>query len=320
MTRLATLTDHPNSSYEFTDGGAAYLDGRIYRLAGQSHLYNHWFDLDAFAWDTSSGTDVPAPSGWSYRRGCVAIGAEGYVWVAGGYHSSSVTNRLERYTPGTDTWTAMAAMSTTGPVSHPRHGAGICYWDGHIYVVGGRATLGGSPQATILDYDISGDSWSIAGTMASSRYLPAVRCIDGVIYIFSSTTGEKFDIGTASFLTAPTAPPETLTGAPCALALDNRYIHIMGGNITRSAHSDAHYRYDTVDDDWLSSEAATAELPLMPDGWQLGAACQQEDDPSLATDVGFIQPGRLSGGASDNSVELWAMYHTAWGHDFGDSP
>lgn len=113
-------------------------------------------------------------AGLPYALGGIGVFADGEIWSG-----------AERYSPSSDTWTAIAQL----PVAlhgMSAHGDG----NGHIFVFGGSTTLDDSGiQRTVYSYDIATDSWSeVAPMLVGTRDSAVAMDSNGSIYVIGGMT------------------------------------------------------------------------------------------------------------------------------------
>nr|XP_036864380.1 kelch-like protein 4 [Manis javanica] len=134
--------------------GVVALNGKIYAIGGfdgRSCLKSmECFDPHTNKWRQCA----------SMSNECGHVGAatySGLLYVVGGHDSSasnqctSFSNRVERYNPKTDSWSAVA------PLRVPRYAIAICPLGDRLYVVGGYD--GQSYLNTVESYDAQKDEW-----------------------------------------------------------------------------------------------------------------------------------------------------------------
>jgi N-acetylneuraminic acid mutarotase len=134
--------------------GVAAHDGRIFIVGGEGpqgiggalHIYDPSSD--------SYGSGRPAPT---ERQLLKAIERAGQIYTVGGSQGPGTPflATVERYHPGSDTWTAVASMNTG------RGNPGVAIVQDKIVVVGGASRPAGAfvPLTTAEEYDSDADRW-----------------------------------------------------------------------------------------------------------------------------------------------------------------
>ena len=200
-------------------------------------------DFCVIGWDNDSA----AFTGGRYRGGGGASGGLFYIW--GG--QDNVTPYLadtQAYNPGTDTWTAKAAM----PAAKANFGYAIV--DGYGYAVGG---YNGTYLNTVYEYDIAGDAWStVAAYPGTYAGIACSGADDGKLYCFGGTDGTAktnaavYDpVGDAWTPIAP-LPAAKMYGS--ATSSDGT-IYIAGGWDTGTVF----YSYDPIGDTYATLGSPT---------------------------------------------------------------
>jgi N-acetylneuraminic acid mutarotase len=184
------------------------------------------------------------------RRDARAVVYGGQVYVSGGLSGSDIfLSSLDRYDPGTDTWTALAPMSTA------RCGHGACI-AGDLMLVFGGQTTGFNADATVEGYDLTAGSWAGSYTsMSAARSHFGFATIEGRVHAFGGAgsggspiqTAERYDPKSNSW-TALSNLPEALSGVLC-LKEGGRW-KLFGGENSGGAVSDRIYVYDRSEDSW----------------------------------------------------------------------
>ncbi len=210
------------------------------------------------------------PSGWvnkssvpTMRINSVSVtGANGKIYVIGGWTGSAVLDTVEEYDPSSDSWSAKTSMPTARSEAGATLGA-----DGKIYVVGGNSRASTFPLFDKVEvYDPSTDSWSTKASMPNPRtQLSVVTGNDGKIYAIGgvSPTGiygdgaivedivEVYDPNTNSWSTNTSMPSKRFGMG--AVKDNNGYIYLIGGIVDNSgtwSRSNIVERYDTTNDTW----------------------------------------------------------------------
>ncbi len=122
-----------------------------FQTTGVTEVYDPVTD----SWSTASPMNSP-------RTGFgAAAGADGRIYVFGGYTGSAYVNTAEAYDPSTDTWTPVASMNQ-GRYSL----AGVTGANGLIYAIGGYY---GSDLSSAEAYDLNSDTWTLVASLNIAR-------------------------------------------------------------------------------------------------------------------------------------------------------
>ena len=120
---------------------AAVLDGQFWAIGGRDAAIdatvtvNESFDFSSGKWMTGH---APLPT----ARGGFAVAALGdELLVIGGEGGGKVSNAVEAYAPGTDSWRTLAPMPTA------RHGIQAVTCNGSVYIAAGGTKQGRGPTA-----------------------------------------------------------------------------------------------------------------------------------------------------------------------------
>lgn len=91
----------------------------------------------------------------------------GQLYYIGGWSlSSGCVDTVEYYLPEIDEWDYCASLNTS------RCKSASVTAKGHIYVIGGETSLGGTPLSSVEKYDPEADSWSYVASMKEARSNP----------------------------------------------------------------------------------------------------------------------------------------------------
>ena len=292
-------TNLPDATEGRTENATALLDDRVYRIGGQSGVTNatcEWFDLATASWD--SGTAMPAARRGLNHQNCT----DGtYVYVAGGYLSTTAYATLYRYDPDADTWSTMTSMPAT------RRNGVFVYHSGKGYYIGGNTAFSGSTSAVVYDYSIAGNSWgSSLASMATGREDFTGVVYEDEIYVFGGVNGgylssaEKYDISGDSW-SSLAAQPGPMAGSS-AMVCDG-FIYIVGGINADGRHLQT-WRYDPRDDSYLV-------LGSIAERGHSGSSCEDGHE-------GWLQVGQTTTSGSSGSAKIVAFYHTGFGDGFAD--
>jgi len=184
-----------------------------------------------------SGTDDPnvvtvAPMSTARYYLAYAQDASGYAYAIGGLgNNNAALSSVERYDSVSNSWKTVAAL----PAARYLFNA---IFDGTntLYTFGGRtnATAGGE-TATVLSYNVSGNSWSTLAPMpVATAGSAAIAGADGKFYIVGGTTGgvvtnvvQVYDPGANSWqLSTPLPAGVTVAGGAADAA---GHLVVLGG-------------------------------------------------------------------------------------------
>lgn len=234
------LADMPNSSGE-RDLVAADSD-TILLYQYDADQPEGWFDVYKISEDrwyakteALFDDDTPvAPASGVQGDGAkiLADPSSGYLYVLNG----GTTTDFQRFDPGTNTWTTLAATPATID-----DGAAMTIIGTTIYVLGGNNTT------NFWSYDITGDSWN-TGLSATPEAVNSGGSLttDGTdLYAFRGNRRDfwKYTVGTDTWSNLADAPGYPRAGA--SLVRIGNDIFTFQGNGTRVL-----WRYDIVGDAW----------------------------------------------------------------------
>ena len=178
----------------------------------------------ANAWTTLAS--LPA----ARYHAAAAVGADGRVFVFGGYSSSGTTSTAVAYNPTTNTWATIRSLTTA------RTGAAaVTAPNGNIYVFGGSTSDGGSTGVTTVEiYNPTTDTYTAGPTMPVARALfGAAIGSDGRAYLVGGylssylTSVTAFTFASSTYATvAPTNVPHSYF--PLVSLADGRLLAIGG--------------------------------------------------------------------------------------------
>src|SRR5690606_16181859 len=152
-----------DAALNWTNTGAAILDGKLYVLGGSSGVSqrNQVYDIAEDEWELT-GSFMP-------RRESAAVAAIGdriYVVGGGGPPGAGAMDTVLIYDPVADTWSegARAPLAVAAP--------GHAVLGGELYVVGGRTDNDEDQLATstVMVYDPVRDSWRTVADYPESAF------------------------------------------------------------------------------------------------------------------------------------------------------
>ena len=171
------------------------------------------------------------------------------IYVFGGYDNniSSAYNSVNRYNPGSDSWTPLAPMPTGGD-----YGVAAEYGEnGKIYVMGG----GRSPTLNRI-YDIASGTWTSGAALQAVRRSAAHAYYGGKVYVIGGSPSS--DVATNSVYAYQIATNTWQTLAPLpearygsdAVAMNGK-LYVAGGAGTLQTVSGSLFIYDIAQDTWV---------------------------------------------------------------------
>jgi len=234
---------------------AAALGGKIYAMGGQPTSFDPTTVTNALsAFDPATQSWAGRTPMFVRRRDSSAAAAGGLLYAIGGLGAGTIDGvflvpgpvlaSMERYDPGTNTWTMRASMAA------PRTGLVAGSVNGIIYAAGG-ADAGGTALATLEAYDPATDTWTPRAPMPTPRSFAVGGVIDGILYVaggssFTSlTTVEAYDPATNAWTTKAPLPVSLATSA-AAVADGVLYVMTTSGTV---------YAYDSVADSWSAKSS-----------------------------------------------------------------
>lgn len=185
----------------------------------------------------------------------VTLGADGRVYVMGGWTSVAINNTARAYNPSTDTW------STLAPLTYATRGAvAVSANNGLIYVIGG---LGNSGYLNYNQaYNITSNIWTLKATIPTPVWKAgATLGADGNIYVIAGyyngspiNSVQIYHPSLDSWSVGAALPDARwalgVVRAPSGL------IYAMGGAVGTQVNSTV-YEYDPLGDSWR----AAGEMP-----------------------------------------------------------
>ncbi|GLV31087.1 uncharacterized protein CBL_12160 [Carabus blaptoides fortunei] len=152
--------------------GVAVLNGRLYAVGGRDGA-SCLRTVECYDPHTNKWTPC-APM--TRRRGGVGVGvANGFLYALGGQDApannpaASRFDCVERYDPGTDTWTIVASLS------NKRDAVGVCSLGDRLMAIGGYD--GGQYLRTVEQYDPNSNEWTSVAPLITGR---AAACVVAV--------------------------------------------------------------------------------------------------------------------------------------------
>jgi N-acetylneuraminic acid mutarotase len=152
----------------------------------------------------------------------------GELYVTGGFSTDprGSVSSVEKYTPSSDTWSAVAPL----PSARYSHAAVAVGSD--IYVLGGICD--GTTIASVLKFDSTQGTWSAVNPMPEPRRLHAACAIGSDIYVFGGfcngfqTSVFKYDTVTNTWITLAPMPLLCADHSVSVLDGDGDQVYIVG--------------------------------------------------------------------------------------------
>ncbi len=199
---------------------SAYLNGKIYRIAGRAigtDFHVEVYDIATNTWSMAANYPVA-------NHSLMAASLGGYVYAAGG---NAFPTNTYRYDPNANTWTTIADL----PAGRSAAASGV--YNGRWLLAGGDGTFASSPSA--IAWDPATNTWNDLPNMVQARdYLggatagqsfyavagnsaPGTPTNDNQQYTETCTTTTPTPTATATMTPTPTATPtHTPTTTPTA--------------------------------------------------------------------------------------------------------
>ena len=243
MFQLKMGTDSSNGS---PVGGWWVDDFRVMYRAPLSACSHAWTAL------------TPHPTG--VQMAFVAgIGANLYAF--GGILDDELSAAAWRYSTDNDSWDPIASLPEA------RIGASAVSDGRYIYILGGKASLHGSPTSTLRRYDPVANSYVTLAPFATATTRQAAVYLDGTIYKIAGQTDddghafakavEAYSVANDSW-SAVADFPEGL-GDLTAVAIDG-HIYTAGGHLYFFSRADT-YRYDVTSNTWTPPRSPICKRP-----------------------------------------------------------
>jgi len=123
------------------------------------------------------------------RSGATAVAFGDFIYVIGGRTTSgTVSNRVDRYNPATDSW------DVAEPLQEARFNAASVVWDNSIVVIGGRSS-DGQTLNTVEQFNPDAAGWTSLQELQQAREGHTAVVLNGIIYAAggSDALGRIFD-------------------------------------------------------------------------------------------------------------------------------
>lgn len=161
----------PSLTHARVAPAAAVVGDKLVAVGGQNakNLVPQTEVFDGSSWKDAA--DMPTP-----REHLAAVSDGTYVYTIGGRFLSADKNSsaLERFDPGSGTWTRLVGMPT------PRGSYGATFIDGRIVAVGGEEP---TMVVNVVEmYDIADGKWSTLAPMPTARHAEVVAAVGNTVY------------------------------------------------------------------------------------------------------------------------------------------
>jgi N-acetylneuraminic acid mutarotase len=196
------------------------------RYAGSSLASMERYDLSSGQWSAAAAMSTA-------RSGFGACMLAGELYIIGGFSTAYVwrgtrfTSSVEKYTPSSDTWSAVA------PLPSARYTHAAVAVGSAIYVLGGQASFASPNLASVLKFDSTQGTWSEVAPMPEARRCHAACVIGSDIYVFggrfrfeNQTSVFKYDTVTDTWSTL--APMPLPCSSHSVSVLDGDQVYIVG--------------------------------------------------------------------------------------------
>jgi N-acetylneuraminic acid mutarotase len=265
-------------------------------------------------------TSTPCPNGpWVFEAdypfnayGIAVATDRTFAYAFGGNTvGGAVHAEANRYDPVTNTWSALAHM-TTGPdyLFHAEYGG-----NGNIYVMGGLGSTNGTNLNRI--YNIATNTWSSGAPLPVAVFDHGHAYYNGKIYVIggfaidaASSAVYAYDVATNTW-SAPLAPlPQAEFNMACGVI--NNKIYVAGGSTGSDFITDL-YIYDIATNSWSVGAPMNVGVNF-PAGtvvggqlWVIGGG-----NPLSASAKDVLSQGASSAPASLNNTQIYDPGTNSW--------
>jgi hypothetical protein len=194
--------------------GVAYLNGRIYRIAGYTAAADtntvEVYTISTNSW--SAGPAYPFSTGW-----VMAASYGGYIWTAGGLHRPGNVESDKTYQFDGTGWNDAALADLPAP----RWGAADGILNNQWLIASGIS--GGAIVSSTLAADLAVNSWSSRTSIPAPRYRFEGATIGAAFYAIGGSSGgfnatadnqRYLDAPCATFTPVPPTSTATTTATP----------------------------------------------------------------------------------------------------------
>ncbi|HEX7928290.1 MAG TPA: kelch repeat-containing protein [bacterium] len=165
--------------FQMERASAVTISGTIYLMGGSSSFPAPTDDnqiIDTTVLSITAGATLGRA-----RYDHVAQVVGGFIYVIGGYDGANYIDRVDRYDPAMNTWSARNQL----PIPLAYASAGVL--NGRIYVVGG-ATTGDVTLNTLYVYTPATDTWVRGPDMPQALNHSAATVLNGRLYVIAGST------------------------------------------------------------------------------------------------------------------------------------
>ncbi len=296
----STLTSNGNT---WTNGAAiptasyglagAFVNGKLYAISGFATARLGIYDPTLNTWTT--GTPLPADTGFNLRQYAGTAVLDGKVYVVGGDTGGSGDRAtLLRYDPTLNSWTTLAPMPLGA-----RWGLGAAAVNGKIYAVGGVS--GSSTYLNrVEEYDPASNSWTTKASMPTAHFVALVGAIGGKLYVAGGSDASgpltSTHVYDPSLNTWSTNAPMPFAGNGDGVVLNGKLFSIGAGPSPERRV----FAYDAALNSWSTNFA------LMPTGRHaLGVAADEFNNKIYAVG-GYISGSTLT------TLEVFTPTELVW--------
>ena len=205
------------------------------------------YDIQNNIW--TQRASIPLTQANATRLWTAGAEANGKFYVFGGYNNESkiVTNRVDVYTPGTDSWASAA------PMPYIAHSVAAASCNNKIYIFGGK-NGGNSADNRVHEYNPVNNTWTGKAIMPSTRYGASAAALNGKIYVFGGFSNSGAALNTLEVFDPVANIWETKAQMPeakgyCGVAADIG-IYAIGGADSYSSVNTV-YQYIPAVDKWF---------------------------------------------------------------------
>jgi N-acetylneuraminic acid mutarotase len=186
---------------------------------------------DATLYDPSTEQWSELPRMGASRIGSAAAGANGSVYVLGGYNQKGG----EWFDSSTRTWQALPDMSVV------RFDSAAACIDGLVYVVGGLVRVDGDGENRLTlksgeCYDPSTRQWSALPDMSVARFGCAAACVNGSLYVVGGASNKSAECYDPSARKWQSLPDMSVDRFGCAAVSMEGVLYVVGGK--SGSHAD----------------------------------------------------------------------------------
>jgi len=265
-------TELPASMDSHQGEAAASLGGRVY-LAGVYDRDEDFLQVACFDPAAAGGAGAWAfvePMGTA-RESAAAASLDGLLYVAGGMGADGTgLHTVERYSPASDTWEAVASMISA------RYCHQLVAMGGFMYAIGGFG--GAARRATAERYDPATNTWTPIASMAIARCQFAAAAMGGFLYVTGGEhvgsglrSCERYDPASDTWSRIADLPEPRMYHA---LACLNGSLYAVGGRAAWDGAGSISppWRYDATANAWVVAPLAAGSAEMESSGGAPGWA------------------------------------------------